>query len=80
MIVLGLIVALAVAGTIEGFVTGSGLPTFFRVGLGSWSRPFWLYIVTQGRIAAATGSPAVERGRRGDPVEAAPPPRHPVTA
>lgn len=56
MIVLGLIVAFAVAGTIEGFVTGSGLPTFFRVGLGVVvASAFWLYIVTQGRIAAARG-------------------------
>ena len=46
----------AVAGTIEGFVTGSGLPTFFRVGLGVVvASAFWLYIVTQGRIAAANG-------------------------
>ena len=56
VIVLGLIVAFTVAGTIEGFVTGSGLPTFFRVGLGVVvASAFWLYIVTQGRIAAANG-------------------------
>ena len=56
VIVLGLIVAFAFAGTIEGFVTGSGLPTFFRVGLGVVvAGAFWLYIVTQGRIAAANG-------------------------
>ncbi len=56
VIVLGLIVAFAVAGTIEGFVTGSALPTAFRVGLGVVvALAFWLYIVTQGRIAAAKG-------------------------
>ena len=73
VIVLGLIVAFAVAGTIEGFVTGSGLPTFFRVGLGVVvAGSFWLYIVTQGRIAAAHGfTGLLERGGRGDPVEAA---------
>jgi uncharacterized membrane protein SpoIIM required for sporulation len=56
VIILGLIVAFAVAGTIEGFVTGSGLPTFFRVGLGVVvAGAFWLSIITQGRIAAARG-------------------------
>ena len=72
VIVLGLIVVFAVAGTIEGFVTGSGLPTFFRVGLGVVvASAFWLYIVTQGRIAAANGLHGIaQRGGRGDPHEA----------
>ena len=73
VIVLGLIVAFAVAGTIEGFVTGSGLPTFFRVGLG---------VVVAGAFLALHRHPgtrrrgprvhrSLERGRRGDPVQAA---------
>jgi uncharacterized membrane protein SpoIIM required for sporulation len=55
-IVLGLIVAFAVAGTIEGFVTGSGLPTALRVGVGiTVFVAFWLYIVVQGRAAERGG-------------------------
>jgi hypothetical protein len=33
-VVLGLALVFAVAGTIEGFVTGSALPTGVRVGIG----------------------------------------------
>jgi uncharacterized membrane protein SpoIIM required for sporulation len=56
VIILGLIVVFAVAGVIEGFVTGSSLHTFFRVGLGATvALAFWLYIFTQGRLAASNG-------------------------
>ncbi|MGE0304976.1 MAG: stage II sporulation protein M [Acidimicrobiia bacterium] len=56
-IVLGLILAFAVAGAIEGFVTGSGLPTSLRVGVGiAVFVAFWLYIVVQGRIAESEGA------------------------
>lgn len=55
-IVLGLVVAFVVAGAIEGFVTGSGLSTVVRVGIGvAVEAAFVLYVVTQGRRAAAHG-------------------------
>ena len=56
VIVLGLIVAFVVAGSIEGFVTGSGLSTLVRVGIGvAVEVAFLLYVVVQGRKAAALG-------------------------
>jgi uncharacterized membrane protein SpoIIM required for sporulation len=56
VIILGLVVVFLVAGLIEGFVTGSSMHTFFRVGLGVVvALAFWLYIVTQGRLAASNG-------------------------
>lgn len=56
VVVLGLVVAFAVAGLIEGFVTGRPWPTALRVGIGvvAWSA-FLLYVVVQGRQAAAAG-------------------------
>jgi uncharacterized membrane protein SpoIIM required for sporulation len=56
VIALGLVLAFAVAGTIEGFVTGRGVPTALRVGLGvtAWA-VFVTWIVVQGRAAAARG-------------------------
>lgn len=55
-IVLGLMLAFVVAGTIEGFVTPSGLPTLARVGVGiAAAGTFWTYVVTLGRRAAALG-------------------------
>jgi hypothetical protein len=56
VIVLGLALAFIVAGTIEGFVTGSGLSTLVRVGIGvTVEMAFVLYLVVQGRRAAAMG-------------------------
>jgi len=53
---LGLVLAFIVAGTIEGFVTPSGLPTSVRVGIGvAVFVAFWTYIVVLGRRAAAAG-------------------------
>ena len=53
---LGLALAFIVAGTIEGFVTGSGLSTLVRVGIGATVEiAFVLYVVVQGRRAAAMG-------------------------
>jgi uncharacterized membrane protein SpoIIM required for sporulation len=56
VIVLGLALAFIVAGTIEGFVTPSGLPTALRVGIGVVAGVgFWTYVVVLGRRAAALG-------------------------
>ena len=55
-IVLGLVVTFLVAGTIEGFVTGSALPTAVRLGIGvAVEVAFALYVVVLGRAAAASG-------------------------
>jgi uncharacterized membrane protein SpoIIM required for sporulation len=55
-IVLGLVLTFLVAGTIEGFVTGSSLPTAARVGIGVVVEAvFVTYIVVCGRAAAARG-------------------------
>ncbi len=67
VIVMGLTLAFVVAGTIEGFVTGSGLTTTLRVGIGvSVEAAFLLYVVAQGRRAAARGETGLlgERTRR----------------
>lgn len=56
VIILGLIAAFIAAGTIEGFVTGSSLPTAVRVGIGvAVEGAFVTYIVVMGRAAAAQG-------------------------
>jgi uncharacterized membrane protein SpoIIM required for sporulation len=55
-IVAGLVVVFLAAGTIEGFVTGSSLPTWTRVGIGVLGEAAllsWLFI--RGRAAAAQG-------------------------
>jgi uncharacterized membrane protein SpoIIM required for sporulation len=55
-IVAGLVVVFAVAGTIEGFVTGSSLPTWARVGIGVVGEATllsWLFV--RGRAAARLG-------------------------
>jgi uncharacterized membrane protein SpoIIM required for sporulation len=55
-IVLGLVLCFAVAGSIEGFVTGSALPTAARVGIGVVVEAlFVFYIVVAGRAAEARG-------------------------
>jgi uncharacterized membrane protein SpoIIM required for sporulation len=56
VIVLGLVLAFAVAGTIEGGVTGQPWPTWLRVGIGlvAWTS-FVTYVVVLGRRAAAAG-------------------------
>lgn len=54
VLVLGTVLTLAVAGTIEGFVTGSGLPTAVRVGTGvSVEIAFLTWVVLCGRAARA---------------------------
>ena len=55
-IVLGLVVTFLVAGTIEGFVAGSALPTLVRVGIGVLVEAgFLVYVVVLGREAAGRG-------------------------
>lgn len=55
--VLGLVLTFIVAGAIEGFVTGSTLPTWARVGIGVLVEvAFLLYIVVQGRDTGAAGT------------------------
>lgn len=55
-ILIGLVVAFVVAGLIEGFVTGSPLPTWARVGIGAFVEvTFIVYVVVFGRAAAANG-------------------------
>lgn len=55
-IVLGLIVTFLVAGTIEGFVAGSALPTAARIAIGAVAEAcFVVYIGVLGPAAAARG-------------------------
>lgn len=56
VLVLGVVLSLAVAGTIEGFITGSSLPTAIRVGVGVVVElAFVAYLVVCGRAAARRG-------------------------
>ena len=56
VLILGTVVTLAVAGTIEGFVTGSALPTAARVGIGvAVEVAFLAYAIGCGRIAHKKG-------------------------
>jgi uncharacterized membrane protein SpoIIM required for sporulation len=56
VIVMGLVFVFGVAALIEGFVTGSPLPTWLRVGIGAavWAA-FCTYAAVLGRAAAARG-------------------------
>ncbi len=55
-IVVGLVLAFILAGTIEAFVTPSTLPTPARVGIGLLAAgASWTYVVTLGRRAASLG-------------------------
>jgi uncharacterized membrane protein SpoIIM required for sporulation len=54
VIVIGLVGVFAVAGVIEGFVTGAPWPTWLRVGIGVTAEAAFLaYVVVRGRAAAA---------------------------
>lgn len=56
VIALGLVLAFAVAGLIEGFITGRGVPTGLRVGVGVAAEiAFVTWVVVQGRAATARG-------------------------
>ena len=55
-IALGLVVVLLVSGTIEGFVTPSGLPTWARIGIGVVAESTFLaYVFVVGRRAHHAG-------------------------
>lgn len=66
VLVLGVILTLLVAGLIEGFVTGSSLPTAVRVGVGvAVEAAFLVYAVVLGRQAAGAGyTGALQEGGR----------------
>jgi uncharacterized membrane protein SpoIIM required for sporulation len=55
-VIIGVVTMFIAAGTIEGFVTGSGLSPVLRVAIGvaAWCA-FVTYLVVQGRAAAARG-------------------------
>jgi uncharacterized membrane protein SpoIIM required for sporulation len=58
-LVLGTVLTLAVSGAIEGFVTGSALPTAVRVGIGvSVEIVFLLWVILCGRAAWVRNAPA----------------------
>jgi uncharacterized membrane protein SpoIIM required for sporulation len=73
VLVLGVVGTLLIAGIIEGFVTGSGLPTPVRVGIGvTVEIAFLAYVVTIGRPTAAQGwTGALGEGERGPAAELA---------
>ncbi|QAY68874.1 stage II sporulation protein M [Xylanimonas protaetiae] len=55
-VAVGLVGALAVVGAIEGFVTGSGLPWWLKIVLGTLAlTAFWLYVLVLGRRAVHAG-------------------------
>jgi uncharacterized membrane protein SpoIIM required for sporulation len=71
-IVLGLMAVFVLAGILEGFVTGSGLPPVVRVVIGLVvAAAFWAYVVAKGRVATDagfTGAPGEQdRGPRSAP-------------
>ena len=55
-VVIGLVLALAVSGLIEAFVTGSGLPWWLKIAIGAVALAgFWTYILVLGRAAVRAG-------------------------
>ncbi len=52
----GLVGALALSGVVEGFVTGSGLPWWLKIAIGTVAlAAFWTYVLVLGRRAVAAG-------------------------
>lgn len=63
VVVLGLVPVFGVAGTIEGFITGRGVPTATRVGIGAVvCAVFWTYALVLGRVADRTVAPVEMAG------------------
>jgi uncharacterized membrane protein SpoIIM required for sporulation len=55
-VAVGLVGALAVSGAIEGFVTGSGLPWWLKIAVGTVALAgFWAYVLVLGRRAVRAG-------------------------
>lgn len=67
VLILGVVFTLLLAGLIEGFVTGSALPTAVRVGLGAVVEvSFLTYVVSVGRAASDAGfTGTLSEGERG---------------
>lgn len=67
-VAVGLVVALAVSGVVEGFVTPSGLPTWARIAIGVTAEAGFLYVVfglgRRAHRAGVTGD--LDRERAGD--------------
>ena len=64
VIALGLMLAFIVAGSIEGFVTPSRLPTSMRIAIGATVfLAFWAYAIVLGRRAAALATGRLRRAR-----------------
>lgn len=77
VLMFGVVGTLALAGTIEGFVTGSSLPTVIRVGLGvTVEIVFLAWVLLLGRRAAEAGY----TGRLGEPIRHRPSHRCPQRA
>ena len=75
VVVIGLVAVFAVAGAIEGFVTGSPLPTWQRVGIGVVAEvAFLTYVVVAGRAASSLGL----TGKLGEEADGSGPQRAPV--
>ncbi|ARK04844.1 MULTISPECIES: stage II sporulation protein M [Cellulosimicrobium] len=55
-VAIGLAIALAVSGVIEGFVTGSDLPWWLKIAIGAVAlAAFWVYTIVLGRRAVRAG-------------------------
>jgi len=55
-VAIGLVLSLFVSGVIEGFVTGSALPWWVKIGIGALALAgFWTYTIVLGRRAVRSG-------------------------
>lgn len=55
-VAIGLVIALAISGVIEGFVTGSTMPWWLKIVIGAIALAgFWVYTIVLGRRAVAAG-------------------------
>jgi len=61
VLVLGTVATFAVAGAIEAFVTGSGLPTALRVGVGVLAEAALVTLVAAAALRSARDDPACDR-------------------